>query len=150
MKACLSILIPGFQFLRCCMLAVVLGGLFASFVSAGELELPPYDERLLPVATTFLDLQLCTNFAVEFENNEKLGDRYSAGAWTLYDLVIDRGWGKELFSSAMVVAHEAQSLLEVAEHETRESFHRRHHSGKPCEAAMERAQNYIENGLPTP
>lgn len=149
MKARLSISLPGLQSLRSGWLAVVLGGLLTPFVSADEPELP-YDERLLPVAITFLDLHLCSGFAVEFEENEKLGDRYRAAAWTLYDSAIDQGWDTDLFSSAMVVAHEGKSLLEVTEDDTRESFKRRHQSGKPCDDAMERAENYVENGLPTP
>lgn len=127
-------------------LRMVLGGLLCSSVSAGEPEMH-YDERLLPVAITFLDLHLCSGFAAEFEENQTLGKRYSAAAWSLYDSAIDRGWSEDLFASAMVVAHEGKSLLEVAEGETRESFKRRHQSGKPCDEAVERAENYVENGL---
>lgn len=146
MKGRFTISLPGLQPLRFGWLPIVLGGLLCSFVSAKEAEVP-YDERLLPVAITFLDLLLCSSFADEFEGNEVLATRYRVAASTLYDSAIDRGWDKDLFASAMVVAHEGKSLLEVAEGETRESFKRRHQSGTPCDEAMERAQNHVENGL---
>ena len=145
MKVGLSISFHSLQFPRSGRLILVLGCILTSFVSAATEPKLPYDERLLPIATTFLDLQLCSNFAVEFEENEKLDDRYSSAAWALYDYTIEQGWSEDLFSSAMVVAHEAKSLLEVAKSETRESFNRRNYSGKPCDQAMERAENYTEN-----
>lgn len=145
MKAGLGISFRSLQLSRPGRLIVVFVGILTSSVSAATEPKLPYDERLLPVATTFLDLQLCSNFAVEFEENEELGGSYSAAAWALYDFTIERGWSKDLFASAMVVAHEAKSLLEVAENETRESFNRRNYSGKPCDQAMERAESYTEN-----
>ncbi len=147
MRVRLSMSRPGLQRLRFCWLALILGGLLLSQASADEAE-QSYDERLLAVAITFLDLQLCTDFAFEFEKDEKLADRYSAAAWTLYDSAIEQGWGEGQFSAAMVVAHEAKSLLEVTEDDTQESFKRRHQSGSPCDSAMERAERHVENGLP--
>src|SRR5690554_1874574 len=109
MKARFTISLPGLQPLRFGWLPIVLGSLLCSFVSADEPEVP-YDERLLPVAITFLDLLLCSGFADEFEGNEVLAKRYRVAASTLYESAIDRGWNEDLFASAMVVAHEGKSL----------------------------------------
>jgi hypothetical protein len=149
MKARVSIALPCLQGLWFGWLAVVLGSLLASFASANEHELP-YDERLLPLATTFLDLMLCAGFALDFEKNQKLADRYSAASWTLHDLAIEQGWDKDQFSWAMVYAHEEKSSLVVTKEDTRESFKRRHQSGKPCDDAMERAEKYVVSGIPAP
>ena len=69
MSAQISISHIGWHVARRGCVAVFFGGLLATNISA-EPELA-YDERLLPVATTYLDLILCANFADEFENNEK-------------------------------------------------------------------------------
>lgn len=122
---------------------------FSTLLQASETT-PPYDERLLPVAQTFLKLQLCSSYATEHEQDISKGDRYSQTAWTLYDRVVSQGWDKQMFSSAMVVAHEQRSLLEVREDDTPESFKSRHQSGEPCDDAEAKAQTYLAEGLPTP
>lgn len=111
---------------------------------------PPYDERLVPLAQTFLSLQLCATYATEQEQDLAKGDKYSQAAWSLYDSTIAIGWDEQLFSSAMVVAHEQRSLLELKDEDTPESFKRGHQSGQPCEDEVATAQAYLVDGIPRP
>ena len=135
----------------CLKKGVVVGFLaYMSSITQASESTPPYDERLVPLAQTFLGLQLCASYATEQEQNVAKGDEYSQKAWTLYDSVIDTGWDKQLFSSAMVVAHEQRSSLEVRDDDTPESFKRRHQSGRPCEEAVATAQAYLAEGIPKP
>lgn len=149
MKTPLSFICPGAKPLPYAGLAIVLGCILPLAVSAEERELP-YNETLQPVVNTFLDLQLCSAFAVEFDSNEKQGEQYSNAAWALHDAAIAQGWTGDQFSAEMVVAFEGKSSLVVAEDDTRESFKRRHQSGKPCDDAVERAEGFIGTGLPVP
>lgn len=121
-----------------------------SSVTQASESTPRYDERLVPLAQTFLGLQLCASYATEQEQNVAKGDEYGQKAWALYDRVIDTGWDKQLFSSAMVVAHEQRASLEVRDDDTPESFKRRHQSGKPCEEAVATAKTYLAGGIPKP
>lgn len=130
-------------------LALMQAGLFSSFALANEFEFV-YDERLLPVTQTYLKLQLCTATALDFLKNETLADHYMHTAHAVSDAQDEIGWDKGESAFALTAAFEEISLLELREDDTRESFHRRHHSGKPCEQAMKQAQIYLEKGLPAP
>lgn len=109
-----------------------------------------YEERLIPVARTYNDLQLCSNFAFEFEGNETLADRYLNVSQSLYEASESSGWTPDEFASALVVVQKDMSLMNVREGETLERFSRRHYSGAPCEDAVERAEVYLEGDLPKP
>lgn len=108
------------------------------------------DEQLVPFAQAFLGLQLCASYAIEQEQNAAKGDEYSQTAWRLYDRIISIGWDEQLFSSAMVVAHESRFSLDVKNDDTPESFKRRYQSGKPCEDAAATTKAYLAEGIPKP
>lgn len=130
-------------------LALIQAGLFSSFALANEVEFT-YDERLLPVTRTYLNLQMCSDTAFEFEQDEPLATRYREAAHGLSEVSGQVGWDSYEFASSLQIAMEELSLLELRENESRESYRRRFFSGKPCEKAMKQAQNYLEKGLPAP
>jgi len=111
---------------------------------------PSYDERLVPVVTTFLSLQLCASFASEDPALAKEGEKYAQISWSLYDEAVNSGWDEQNLAAALVVAHEQRASLKVEDGDTHETFRRRHQSGKPCEEAVTTAKTYLNKGLPKP
>lgn len=146
MSVRLGMLLRGF---RPYQLVLIQACLVSPFAMADVSEFT-YNERLVPVARTYQSLQLCSNFAFEFESNETLADRYLNVSQSLYEASEGAGWTPDEFASALVVVQRGMASMDVREEETEESFSRRHYSGEPCEDAQERAQDYLDGGLPLP
>lgn len=108
------------------------------------------EHRLLPAARTFLSLQLCSSYSLEFEQNNTLAERYSNRAWQLADAIAEKGAGREAFPVALAMAQDERRELAMRTSETREEFKRRHQSGPPCTRALDHAQAILGGAVPRP
>ncbi|MFC4258093.1 hypothetical protein ACFOZ5_03490 [Marinobacter lacisalsi] len=106
--------------------------------------------RLLPAARTFLTLQLCSSYSLEFEQNKALSERYSNRAWKLADAIAETGKGREDFPVALALAQDERRELAMRTSGTREEFKRRHQSGPPCNDALDHAQAMLGGTLLSP
>ncbi|XOZ33588.1 hypothetical protein ACMDCT_15500 [Halomonadaceae bacterium KBTZ08] len=109
-----------------------------------------HSKELVGLARSYETLQLCSAFALEFRNEEALANRYSDLAQALYEQSKKKGWTPDQFASALVVVNKQMSSMEVRADDTRQSFNRRHYSGKPCEKAKGRAHRYLDKALLAP
>lgn len=110
----------------------------------------PAEHQLLPASRTFLTLQLCASYSLEFEQNDSLAERYSSQAWRVADAITEAGWGRGDFPVALAIAQEEKRELAVKSSETRDDFKRRHQSGPACARAMDDAQTLLGGALPRP
>lgn len=108
------------------------------------------EHRLLPAARTFLTLQLCSSYSLEFEQNASLAEGYSNQAWRMADAIAEAGWERDDFPVALAIAQEERRELAVKSSETRDDFKRRHQSGPPCTNALDHAQAMLGGALPRP
>ena len=108
------------------------------------------EQRLFPAARTFLTLQLCSSYSLEFEQNASLAERYSIQAWRVADAIAEARWERGDFPDALAIAHEEWGELTVKSSETRDDFKRRHQSGPPCARALDHAQTLLGGALPRP
>lgn len=149
MNGCSNAISYDWRRFRGCLFLLLTLCLYSPFGWVGESDFR-YDKRLVPVARTYNALQLCSNFAFEFERNETLANRYLNVSQNLYEASEGSGWTPDEFASALVVVQRDMSSMDIREGETLESFSRHHYSGKPCDNAMGRAETYLEGELPKP
>lgn len=127
---------------------ILLGALCAmSLMATAEDSDFSYDERLLPVARTFLDLMLCSNVATDYLSDPSLSDKYLEYSTRVEDAAQARGWTKDDLSAALVIAIEEKASLKVKPSESEEEFKRRHYSGSSCQKQLEAARTFIHNGV---
>ncbi len=117
-------------------LTISLTGVTANPSAQASEEEFQYDERLMPLARTYLDLHLCANVAGSYDDDHAVADRYISRARVVSDRAKALSWTSTDFASALVIAFEEKEALEVREDDTPESYNRRHYSGDRCADAL--------------
>ncbi|WP_189576910.1 hypothetical protein [Marinobacter zhanjiangensis] len=120
------------------------------FIASSVAAAKSAEHQLLPASRTFLTLQLCASYSLEFDQSDSLAERYSNQAWRVADAIAEAGWERGDFPGALATAQEERRELAVKSSETRDDFKRRHQSGPLCARALDHARILLGGALPRP
>lgn len=109
-----------------------------------------YEERLMPVASAYVNLLLCANTSDMHRNDEDGAERYRTAAFEMQDLTDEAGWSPAAVAAAVTKLHESRSDLDLRDDDSPKTFYLRNFSVERCEQELQIVRDFRENGVPAP
>ena len=108
------------------------------------------DERLQSAMMTQLDLAVCADTALTFEQDELSAEHYSDLSMRMLDEAGVAGWTPDDIATASFLVMENRTDIIVQEDDTLEEYRLRNYTGKRCERQAATAQEYLAGNFPSP
>ncbi|NWO05873.1 MAG: hypothetical protein HLX50_09315 [Alteromonadaceae bacterium] len=108
---------------------------------------------LAPLAKIHLELQVCSDTALSYQDDEVSAQKYEEAAAELYSRFREVGWTEMEIAAAMVTAlddMEQSGELVSQNGDTMEEFQLRNFSDDRCEDQLITARKLLEGNIPTP
>lgn len=108
------------------------------------------DEKLQSVMNVQIDLSVCADTALTFENDNASAQKYSDLSVQLLDKAGTVGWTTDEIAIASVLVMENRRDLVLKDDDTLEEYRLRNYTGDRCDRQVEAAQRYLSGNFPTP
>lgn len=131
-----------------CPIALIVSSVALLFMVPVQADDLVVDERLQSAMMTQLDLAVCADTALTFEQDEVSAERYSDLSIRMLEEAGVVGWTSSDTATAAVLVMENRTDIIVQEDDTLEDYRLRNYTGERCERQAAAAQEYLAGNFP--
>lgn len=125
--------------------------LFALVTNSAFGDTEDTSSPLAPLAKTHMELQVCSDTARSYQDDEVSALKYQEAAGELYSRSQEVGWTEMEMAAAMVtILDDMDDNLLVQDGDTRKEFQLRNFTGDRCEDQLMAAREFLEGKIPKP